>query len=105
VTERKGDEGPLSGALADGELDAQETAAHADVRGNVGPLIDDLRALFQRDRATASSAGGTRCGICYLHFTPAELEYRDDEGYYICADCARALGTAHVPMIRRQKRV
>jgi hypothetical protein len=105
VTEREDDEGSLAGSPADEELDARDTAAHADVRGSVGPLIDDLRALFQRDRATASSAGGTRCGICYLHFTPAELEYRDDEGYYICADCAGALGTARVPMIRRQKRV
>lgn len=84
--------------------DAQEFTPRGDVRGDVGPLIDDLRAIFQHDRTTASATGGTRCGICYLHFALDALEYREDEGYYVCARCAQALGSARVPMVRRQKR-
>lgn len=81
-----------------------DTASRGDVRGDVGPLIDDLKSLFQRDRATASATGGSRCGICYLHFALDAMEYREDEGYYVCAACAQALGAARVPMVRRQKR-
>src|SRR5579872_3035055 len=40
-----------------------------EVRGEVGPLIDALRGLFEQDRAVASQGGTTRCGICYLHFS------------------------------------
>lgn len=90
--------------LAGEDHEAPDAPPRGDVRGEVGALIDDLKALFQRDRTAASATGGTRCGICYLHFALDELEYRDDEGYYICAGCSQALGSARVPMVRRQKR-
>ena len=75
-----------------------------DVRGDVGPLIDALHEVFVQDRAIASQGGSTRCGICYLHFPFSELEYREAEGYYICASCKRALGPARLPMVRKQRR-
>lgn len=75
-----------------------------EVRGEVGPLIDALHGLFEQDRAIASQGGTTRCGICYLHYALADLEYREAEGYYVCHACARALGTARLPMVRRQQR-
>lgn len=95
---------PEAASAAEMGHDAQEFTPRGDVRGDVGPLIDDLRAIFQHDRTTASTTGGTRCGICYLHFALDALEYREDEGYYVCARCAQALGSARVPMVRRQKR-
>lgn len=75
------------------------------VRGEVGPLIESLKSLFEKDRATASQSNSTRCGLCYLHFTIAELEYRDAEGYYVCANCAHGLGSQQLPMVRKQQRV
>ncbi|HEV8193889.1 MAG TPA: hypothetical protein VGP82_20765, partial [Ktedonobacterales bacterium] len=48
-----------------------------EVRGEFAPLIDSLKELFQHDRAAASQGNSTRCGICYLHFTVTELEYRE----------------------------
>lgn len=75
-----------------------------DVRGDVGPLIDALHEVFVQDRAISSQGGSTRCGICYLHFSYTELEYRDAEGYYVCPSCKRALGTARLPMVRKQRR-
>jgi hypothetical protein len=81
-----------------------ELIPRADVRGDVGPLIDELRAVFQRDRAVASGMAASRCGICYLHFPLGELEYRDAEGFYVCPVCAPALGAHWLPMVRRQKR-
>ena len=104
LRERERDE--LEDESFDGEeREVASMVPRGDVRGDVGPLIDDLKSVFQRDRATASaSGGGTRCGICYLHFVLDELEYRDDEGYYVCGRCAQALGAARVPMVRRQKR-
>lgn len=77
---------------------------HPEVRGEVGPLIDSLHEVFVQDRTVASQGGTTRCGLCYLHFPIAELEYRDEEGYYVCERCARALGRARLPMVRRQQR-
>jgi hypothetical protein len=74
-----------------------------EVRGEIGSLIDNLRTIFERDRAVASQSGSTRCGICYLHYAQSELEYRDAEGFYVCPTCARALGTAEVSMVRRQQ--
>lgn len=75
-----------------------------DVRGEVGSLIDSLRAVFEQDRATASSGGNARCGICYLHYPLTELDYRTAEGYYVCAPCAQRLGSSRLPMVRKQQR-
>jgi hypothetical protein len=86
--------------------DGEEWAGpRADVRGEVGSLIDSLRALFEQDRAIASQSGTTRCGICYLHFPASTLTYREDEGYYVCERCARDLRSSTLPMVRRQQRL
>jgi hypothetical protein len=74
-----------------------------DVRGDIGQLIDSLHALFERDRGIASQSDSTRCGICYLHFYAAELHYRDEEGFYVCASCARTLAQSRLMMVRRQQ--
>jgi hypothetical protein len=72
-------------------------------RGEVGSLIDSLHGLFAQDRAVASQGDSARCGICYLHFPLAALEYREAEGFYVCATCKRALGHNPLMMIRRQQ--
>lgn len=72
-------------------------------RGEVGSLIDSLHELFAQDRAVASQGDSARCGICYLHFPLAALEYREAEGFYVCAACKRALGHNPLMMIRRQQ--
>jgi hypothetical protein len=72
-------------------------------RGAVGELIDTLHELFAQDRAMASQGGSARCGICYLHFPLSALEYREAEGFYVCAGCKRALGHNPLMMIRRQQ--
>jgi hypothetical protein len=74
-----------------------------DVRGDIGQLIDSLHALFERDRGIASQSDTTRCGICYLHFHAAELHYREEEGFYVCPSCARALAQSRLMMVRRQQ--
>jgi hypothetical protein len=74
-----------------------------DVRGDIGQLIDSLRALFERDRGIASQSDTTRCGICYLHFHAAELYYREEEGFYVCPSCARAMAQSRLMMVRRQQ--
>ena len=76
-----------------------------DVRGDVGPLIDSLHAVFEHDRAIASQGQVSRCGICYLFFPLSELTYRTEEGFYCCASCARSLGNLHLPMVHRQQRL
>lgn len=75
-----------------------------EVRGEIGTLIDSLHTIFEHDRAIASQGQSTRCGLCYLHHPLAEMEYREADGYYLCEECRAALGTARVPMVRRQKR-
>jgi hypothetical protein len=72
-------------------------------RGEVGSLIDSLHELFAQDRAVASQGDSARCGICYLHFPLAALEYRQAEGFFVCAACKRALGHNPLMMIRRQQ--
>lgn len=67
-------------------------------------LITSLRDLFVRDRQMASQADNRRCGICYLYATTSELHYREEEGFYVCAPCERALGKQTLPMIRRQQK-
>lgn len=79
-------------------------AVRPEVRGEWGPLIDSLRDLFAHDRAVASTGSSARCGLCYLHHPLADLEYREEEGYYVCASCKGALGSSRLPMVRRQQR-
>jgi hypothetical protein len=67
-------------------------------------LIASLRELFAQDRQVASQQEGTRCGICYLHFTVSSLTYREEEGFYVCQGCERGLGKYKIPMIRRQQK-
>ena len=67
-------------------------------------LITSLKELFAQDRQVASQQDSTRCGICYMHFTVSELYYRDEEGFYLCKGCERALGKIGVPMLRRQQK-
>jgi hypothetical protein len=76
----------------------------AEARGDVGPLIDDLHDVFERDRAVASQGSIARCGICYLHFAHPDLIYREAEGFYVCPSCSRALGASQIFMVRRQQR-
>jgi hypothetical protein len=76
----------------------------AEVRGALGPFIESLREVFERDRGLASQGNSTRCGICYLHFTMTDLLYREDEGFYVCPGCAHTLGSAPLVMVRRQQR-
>ena len=107
-TQRERDEltgAPSNGfALAERSDRGERLPVRAEARGEVGPLIDELHVLFDQDRTTASQGGTTRCGICYLHFVLADLEYRDGEGYYVCRACARSLGSMQLPMVRRQQR-
>lgn len=67
-------------------------------------MIASLRELFAQDRQVASQQDSKRCGICYLHFSPGELRYREDEGFYICSACERALAKHILPMIRQQQK-
>ena len=66
-------------------------------------MITSLHDLFEQDRQVASQPEATRCGLCYLHFPIAELNYRD-EGFYICPSCAHSLGPHRVSMLRKQQR-
>jgi hypothetical protein len=66
-------------------------------------MLVSLHDLFEHDRQVASQADGTRCGICYLHFSLAELYYREG-GFYACSDCARALGKQAISMLRQQQK-
>jgi len=67
-------------------------------------MLVSLRELFALDRQKASQSDSSRCGICYLHFLFSELHYRDEEGFYVCYNCERALGKQTVPMLRRQQK-
>jgi hypothetical protein len=82
----------------------ERLAQRPEIRGEVGALIDDLRGIFQRDRAVASLPDCARCGVCYHYYTTSDLEYREAEGYYVCASCRQLLGSARLPMVRRQQR-
>jgi hypothetical protein len=84
---------------------SHEEVGNRDVRGEIGQLIDSLHELFERDRGIASQSDTTRCGICYLHFYAAELRYREEEGFYVCPSCDRALAHSRLVMIRRQQHV
>ena len=67
-------------------------------------MLISLHELFEHDRQIASQQDARRCGICYLHFLVSELHYRDDEGFYVCVGCERAIGKHMVPMLRRQQK-
>ncbi len=67
-------------------------------------MIISLRDLFAEDRQVASQQESKRCGICYLHFNPKELRYREEEGFYVCPGCERALSKQILPMIRQQQK-
>jgi protein-arginine kinase activator protein McsA len=67
-------------------------------------LISSLRELFSQDRQVASQQDSTRCGICYLYFTLSELNYREEEGFYVCQNCQQALSKQMLPMVRRQQK-
>ena len=67
-------------------------------------MLVSLHEIFERDRQIASQSDTTRCGICYLHFIMSELQYRDEEGFYVCAGCERALGKQTLPMVRQQQK-
>lgn len=95
---------PSRWTRAEHEEHGEHAPLRPEVRGEVGPLIDSLRGLFERDRAIASQGGTTRCGICYLHYALVDLEYREEEGFYVCRACARSLGSVRLPMVRRQQR-
>jgi hypothetical protein len=71
---------------------------------DISQLIESLRQQFEQDRALASQAGAVRCGICYLYYRQADLSYREEEGFYVCKSCQRALGNTRVKMLRRQQR-
>ena len=67
-------------------------------------MLISLHELFEHDRQVASQPDVTRCGICYLYFSVSELCYREEEGFYICGGCAKALDKQTLPMIRRQQK-
>lgn len=67
-------------------------------------MILSLRELFEHDRQVSSQSDMSRCGICYLHFFKSDLHYREEEGFYVCQGCERALGKQALPMIRRQQK-
>jgi hypothetical protein len=85
---------------------ANNGRGHSGYPGNFDfdEMIASLRELFAHDRQVASQAENKRCGICYLYYTPAELTYREEEGFYICSSCMRTLGKQNLPMIRRQQK-
>jgi hypothetical protein len=90
---------------AGGVNESPNSVEDRDVRGDIGQLIDSLHALFERDRGIASQSDTARCGICYLHFYAAELQYREEEGFYVCLSCARALAQSRLMMVRRQQHI
>lgn len=67
-------------------------------------MLVSLYELFERDRQVASQQDSRRCGICYLYFSVGDLHYREEEGFYICSACERALGKQILPMTRRQQK-
>lgn len=67
-------------------------------------MLKSLHDLFEHDRQIASSPDSTRCGICYLHYSVAELQYRD-EGFYVCQNCSHNLGSHKLSMLRKQQKL
>lgn len=73
-------------------------------RLDLAHLIESLRQQFEQDRTLASQTGTARCGICYFYYRQSDLLYREEEGFYICQRCQRALGSGRIKMVRRQQR-
>ena len=90
-------------AVAERRPVGDECVQRGNERVQVGSLVDTLHEIFAQDRTVASQGESARCGICYLHFPLAALEYREAEGFYVCAGCKRALGHNPSMMIRRQQ--
>lgn len=67
-------------------------------------MILSLRELFALDRQIASQPDSSRCGICYIHFMLSELDYREEEGFYVCRGCERTISKQTIPMLRRQQK-
>ena len=67
-------------------------------------MLVSLHDLFEHDRQIASQSDTTRCGICYLHFLVSELQYRDEEGFYVCMGCERAMNKQSLYMLRQQQK-
>jgi len=82
----------------------ERLALRPEIRGELGQLIEALREVFQRDRAVASQSVSARCGVCYLYYPLADLDYREADGFYVCSECRQALRGKRLPMIRRQQR-
>lgn len=72
-------------------------------RMDLAHLIESLRQQFEQDRAVASQTGTARCGVCYFYYHQTDLFYREEEGFYICQRCQRALGNGRIKMVRRQQ--
>jgi hypothetical protein len=81
----------------------ERLAMRPEIRGELGTIVDELRAIFQQDRAVAGQKASARCGICYLFYPLADLEYREADGFYACAKCRQSLKGKRLPMIRRQQ--
>lgn len=80
----------------------ERLAMRPEIRGELGGLIEELRTVFEQDRAVAAQVASVRCGICYLYHPAQSVEYREGEGFYVCERCREALGNKRLPMIRRQ---
>jgi hypothetical protein len=94
--------GNVTGALpplSPGGIERSRTAS-----SEFEQLIESLHELFEHDRQIASQSDATRCGLCYLHYSLNELQYRE-EGFYLCENCDRSLGKHSQPMIRRQQKL
>ena len=98
-----GDERPIAWSRQEQGTHEPVSFEGRDVRGDIGGLVDSLHELFERDRGIASQSDTSRCGICYLHFSLSELRYREEEGFYVCSSCERALAHTRIVMVRRQQ--
>ena len=94
----------LSNSLNTGALPPMTTGRSYTGGFDFEEMIISLRELFTHDRQIASQSDNRRCGICYLYFIANDLHYREEEGFYVCLNCERALGKQHLPMVRRQQK-
>lgn len=101
VNRREMHASPMTGALPIIKTPERSTIVGFDFE----QMITSLHDLFEHDRQIASQPDSTRCGLCYLHFIVSELHYREEEGFYICQNCERALGKQKVPMLRHQQKL